>query len=121
MERVIFVDWQPQEAKVDVVVGALTEYTNHHLGITKVLRSQKQTKKTGYITGLCKKRWIRLHLSSLQHVKFQWEITENCEWGFKDVTGKVELPENVKMVMPGDYVTAVFELISSVPLEADRI
>ncbi|ONK72134.1 uncharacterized protein A4U43_C04F16110 [Asparagus officinalis] len=35
-----------------------------------------------------------------------------------DVTGKVELPENVKMVMPGDNVTAVFELISAVPLEA---
>ncbi|CAA6667016.1 unnamed protein product [Spirodela intermedia] len=36
-----------------------------------------------------------------------------------DITGKVELPENVKMVMPGDNVTAVFELISAVPLEAD--
>ena len=35
-----------------------------------------------------------------------------------DVTGKVELPENVKMVMPGDNVTAIFELISPVPLDA---
>ena len=35
-----------------------------------------------------------------------------------DITGKVELPENVKMVMPGDNVTAVFELIQAVPLEA---
>lgn len=35
-----------------------------------------------------------------------------------DITGKVELPENVKMVMPGDNVTAVFELISPVPLES---
>lgn len=35
-----------------------------------------------------------------------------------DITGKVELPEEVKMVMPGDNVTAVFELISAVPLEA---
>ncbi|KAB2605261.1 elongation factor Tu [Pyrus ussuriensis x Pyrus communis] len=34
-----------------------------------------------------------------------------------DITGKVELPENVKMVMPGDNVTAVFELIQPVPLE----
>lgn len=34
-----------------------------------------------------------------------------------DITGKVELPENVKMVMPGDNVTATFELISPVPLE----
>ncbi|CAL9116457.1 unnamed protein product [Musa acuminata var. zebrina] len=37
-----------------------------------------------------------------------------------DVTGKVELPENVKMVMPGDNVTATFELISPVPLEAGQ-
>jgi len=37
-----------------------------------------------------------------------------------DVTGKVELPENVKMVMPGDNVTAVFELIVPVPLEPGR-
>ncbi|KAF2298650.1 hypothetical protein GH714_024494 [Hevea brasiliensis] len=35
-----------------------------------------------------------------------------------DITGKVELPENVKMVMPGDNVTATFELILPVPLEA---
>ncbi|KQK12090.1 elongation factor Tu, mitochondrial [Brachypodium distachyon] len=34
-----------------------------------------------------------------------------------DITGKVELPQNVKMVMPGDNVTAIFELISPVPLE----
>ncbi|XP_019164499.1 PREDICTED: elongation factor Tu, mitochondrial [Ipomoea nil] len=34
-----------------------------------------------------------------------------------DITGKVELPEDVKMVMPGDNVTATFELISAVPLE----
>nr|GMD71032.1 elongation factor Tu, mitochondrial [Ipomoea batatas] len=34
-----------------------------------------------------------------------------------DITGKVELPEDVKMVMPGDNVTAIFELISAVPLE----
>ncbi|CAI9781152.1 unnamed protein product [Fraxinus pennsylvanica] len=37
-----------------------------------------------------------------------------------DVTGKVELPENVKMVMPGDNVTAAFELIYPVPLEAGQ-
>ncbi|KAL6339611.1 hypothetical protein AAG906_034696 [Vitis piasezkii] len=37
-----------------------------------------------------------------------------------DVTGKVQLPEEVKMVMPGDNVTAVFELISAVPLEAGQ-
>ncbi|KAH9322774.1 hypothetical protein KI387_017413, partial [Taxus chinensis] len=37
-----------------------------------------------------------------------------------DVTGKVELPENVKMVMPGDNVTAVFELISPVAIETGQ-
>lgn len=35
-----------------------------------------------------------------------------------DITGKVELPEDVKMVMPGDNVTAIFELITPVPLDA---
>jgi elongation factor Tu len=34
-----------------------------------------------------------------------------------DITGKVELPKSVKMVMPGDSVTATFELIAPVPLE----
>ncbi|KAJ8748431.1 hypothetical protein K2173_003068 [Erythroxylum novogranatense] len=37
-----------------------------------------------------------------------------------DITGKVELPENVKMVMPGDNVSATFELIYPVPLEAGQ-
>ncbi|KAM3755293.1 hypothetical protein ACB098_02G030100 [Castanea mollissima] len=37
-----------------------------------------------------------------------------------DITGKVELPESVKMVMPGDNVTATFELIAPVPLEAGQ-
>ncbi|XP_050236400.1 elongation factor Tu, mitochondrial [Mercurialis annua] len=37
-----------------------------------------------------------------------------------DITGKVKLPENVKMVMPGDNVTATFELILPVPLEAGQ-
>ncbi|KAK4587038.1 hypothetical protein RGQ29_023963 [Quercus rubra] len=37
-----------------------------------------------------------------------------------DITGKVELPESVKMVMPGDNVTATFELIVPVPLEAGQ-
>lgn len=35
-----------------------------------------------------------------------------------DITGKVELPENVKMVMPGDNVSAIFELIAPLPLES---
>lgn len=34
-----------------------------------------------------------------------------------DVTGKVELPEHIKMVMPGDNLTAQFELIIPCPLE----
>ncbi|KAA8548562.1 hypothetical protein F0562_000171 [Nyssa sinensis] len=38
-----------------------------------------------------------------------------------DITGKVELPENVKMVMTGVNLNAVFELISAVPLEAGNL
>lgn len=34
-----------------------------------------------------------------------------------DVTGKVELPDHIKMVMPGDNLTAQFELIIPCPLE----
>lgn len=34
-----------------------------------------------------------------------------------DVTGKIELPEDVKMVMPGDNVTATFELIEPLAIE----
>ena len=37
-----------------------------------------------------------------------------------DITSKMELPENIKIVIPGDDVTAVFELISPVPLEASE-
>ena len=35
-----------------------------------------------------------------------------------DVTGRVELPEDVKMVMPGDNLSATFELITPVAIEA---
>jgi elongation factor Tu len=38
--------------------------------------------------------------------------------GTLDVTGAVELPEGVEMVMPGDYVTMKIELIVPVALEA---
>ena len=34
-----------------------------------------------------------------------------------DVTGTVELPESVKMVMPGDNVTVTVQLITPVALE----
>jgi len=37
-----------------------------------------------------------------------------------DVTGTVELPEEVKMVMPGDNVRITVELISPVPLEEQQ-
>jgi elongation factor Tu len=35
-----------------------------------------------------------------------------------DITGSIELPEGVEMVMPGDYVTMSVELITPVALEA---
>ncbi|MCH2109528.1 MAG: elongation factor Tu, partial [Polyangiaceae bacterium] len=34
-----------------------------------------------------------------------------------DVTGSVQLPEGVKMVMPGDNITMEIELITPVALE----
>ena len=34
-----------------------------------------------------------------------------------DITGTITLPEGVEMVMPGDNVTAVFELISPIAME----
>jgi len=34
-----------------------------------------------------------------------------------DITGKVQSPDDVKMVMPGDNVTATFELMLPFPLE----
>ena len=34
-----------------------------------------------------------------------------------DVTGTVQLPEGVKMVMPGDNITMTIELITAVGLE----
>ncbi|KAH9614059.1 hypothetical protein KSS87_017630 [Heliosperma pusillum] len=37
-----------------------------------------------------------------------------------DVAGKIELPKDVKMVLPGDNVTATFELISPVPLQTGQ-
>ena len=38
--------------------------------------------------------------------------------GTLDITGSVELPEGMEMVMPGDYVTMSVELITPVALEA---
>lgn len=34
-----------------------------------------------------------------------------------DVTGTIELPQNVEMVMPGDNVNMVVELITPIALE----
>ncbi|KAL5209511.1 hypothetical protein ABZP36_005134 [Zizania latifolia] len=52
-----------------------------------------------------------------RHTAFLSNYSPQFYFRTADVTGKVELPEDVKMVMPGDNVTAVFELISPVPLE----
>ena len=34
-----------------------------------------------------------------------------------DITGTITLPEGTEMVMPGDNITAVFELITPIALE----
>ncbi|KAG8098956.1 hypothetical protein GUJ93_ZPchr0013g35156 [Zizania palustris] len=52
-----------------------------------------------------------------RHTAFLSNYSPQFYFRTADVTGKVELPEDVKMVMPGDNVTAIFELISPVPLE----
>ncbi|HSJ14650.1 MAG TPA: elongation factor Tu, partial [Longimicrobiales bacterium] len=36
-----------------------------------------------------------------------------------DVTGSVELPEGVEMVMPGDNIQMVIELISPIAMEKE--
>lgn len=38
-----------------------------------------------------------------------------------DVTGRVDLPEDVKMVMPGDNVSATFELIAPVAIDVGEL
>ncbi|XP_039003725.1 elongation factor Tu, mitochondrial-like [Hibiscus syriacus] len=56
-----------------------------------------------------------------RHTAFESNYRPQFYLRTADVTGKVELPESVKMVLPGDNVTATFELISPVPLEAGQI
>ncbi|XVF32635.1 hypothetical protein REPUB_Repub17cG0099300 [Reevesia pubescens] len=55
-----------------------------------------------------------------RHTAFESNYRPQFYLRTADVTGKVELPEGVKMVLPGDNVTATFELISAVPLEAGQ-
>ncbi|KAK8630507.1 hypothetical protein V6N13_079298 [Hibiscus sabdariffa] len=55
-----------------------------------------------------------------RHTAFESNYRPQFYLRTADVTGKVELPESVKMVLPGDNVTATFELISPVPLEAGQ-
>ncbi|XVF21824.1 hypothetical protein REPUB_Repub12eG0123100 [Reevesia pubescens] len=55
-----------------------------------------------------------------RHTAFESNYRPQFYLRTADVTGKVELPEDVKMVLPGDNVTATFELISPVPLEAGQ-
>jgi elongation factor Tu len=52
-----------------------------------------------------------------RHTAFMSNYSPQFYFRTADITGKIELPENVKMVLPGDNVTAVFELISPIPLE----
>lgn len=52
-----------------------------------------------------------------RHTAFLSNYSPQFYFRTADVTGKVVLPDGVEMVMPGDNVTAGFELISPVPLE----
>ncbi|OEL18834.1 Elongation factor Tu, mitochondrial [Dichanthelium oligosanthes] len=52
-----------------------------------------------------------------RHTQFMTNYSPQFFFRTADVTGKVELLGDTKMVLPGDNVTANFELISPVPLE----
>ena len=52
-----------------------------------------------------------------RHTHFMTNYSPQFYFRTADVTGKVELIGETKMVLPGDNVTANFELISPVPLE----
>uniref|UniRef100_A0ACD6AAN8 Uncharacterized protein n=1 Tax=Avena sativa TaxID=4498 RepID=A0ACD6AAN8_AVESA len=52
-----------------------------------------------------------------RHTAFMSNYSPQFYFRTADITGKIELPEDVKMVLPGDNVTATFELISPIPLE----
>ena len=52
-----------------------------------------------------------------RHTAFITNYSPQFYFRTADVTGRVELLGEMKMVLPGDNVTANFELISPVPLE----
>jgi elongation factor Tu len=52
-----------------------------------------------------------------RHTAFVTNYSPQFYFRTADVTGRVELLGEMKMVLPGDNVTAKFELISPVPLE----
>lgn len=55
-----------------------------------------------------------------RHTAFMSNYSPQFYFRTADVTGKIELLGDMKMVLPGDNVTANFELISPVPLEQGR-
>ena len=55
-----------------------------------------------------------------RHTAFMSNYSPQFYFRTADVTGKIELLGDMKMVLPGDNVTANFELILPVPLEQGR-
>ncbi|XP_057780406.1 elongation factor Tu, mitochondrial-like [Salvia miltiorrhiza] len=55
-----------------------------------------------------------------RHTCFSTNYSPQFYMRTADVTGTIMLPENIKMVMPGDNVTASFELIFPVPLDVGQ-
>ena len=55
-----------------------------------------------------------------RHKPFFTNYTPQFYMRTTDVTGKIALPEDVKMVMPGDNVTMTVELITPVAMEAQQ-
>lgn len=56
-----------------------------------------------------------------RHTCFQTNYKPQFYMRTADVTGTIMLPKNIKMVMPGDNVTASFDLIFPVPLEVGEL
>ncbi|XP_048574092.1 elongation factor Tu, mitochondrial-like [Triticum urartu] len=52
-----------------------------------------------------------------RHTAFFSNYSPQFYFRTADIRGKIELPPDVKMVMPGDNVTAIVELMLPVPLE----
>ena len=62
-------------------------------------------------------RFFGLQLALAEQMSYLLPYRRVCQWPLDCAAGTVSLPDGVEMVMPGDNVTAKFELISPVAME----